>query len=85
MAAIRFGGMCIAYGESRLLGREEPRDPTFFIGVPCRMAAVPITGVDPTRLPQWTQWSRFGFSAPVLLKGRWTGGAIEVRQHLFPV
>ncbi len=38
------------------------------------MAAVPITGVDPTRLPQWTQWSRFGFSAPVLLKGRWTGG-----------
>jgi hypothetical protein len=82
VVAIRNGPMCIAYGGSRFLGRPEPKDPFFSSVLPCRLAAAPIVGIDPTRLPQWTQWSRYGFSAVVLVKGRWNGLAIEVREVL---
>jgi hypothetical protein len=82
VVAIRNGPMCIAYGGSRFLGRPEPNDPSFSSVLPCRLAAAPLVGIDPTRLPEWTQWSRYGFSAMVLLKGRWDGLAIEVREVL---
>jgi hypothetical protein len=41
---------------------------------------VPIVGVNPATLPRWTQWSLFGFSDRVVVKGRWNGAAIEVTE-----
>jgi len=67
--------LCYVNGVMRM-----PRESEIELsGPPCPQASVNLKGVNPVELPHWTQWTKFGFSDMITIRGRWTGDAVDVR------